>query len=161
MEHKGPLPCLQEPATGPCPERDEFSLHPPTLFPKYPLQYYPPTYSYGNSLLWWEYYHNVSDNKACSTAHAPVCAEYSWRIIDITSPFASNKPNAIMKFPINMMSFFFYFVGEGSMAWCCGWEAGGVKLLKCAKMHRYMTSREWWDYGNAEYNRDRLQQTIH
>jgi len=25
--------------------------------------------------------------------------------------------------------------------------------LKYAEMYRHMTSREWWDYGNVEYNR--------
>jgi hypothetical protein len=32
MEPEGSLPCLQEPATGPYPESDQSSPHPPTLF---------------------------------------------------------------------------------------------------------------------------------
>jgi hypothetical protein len=35
MEPKDSVPCSQEPATGPCPEPDESTPHPPTLF------YYP------------------------------------------------------------------------------------------------------------------------
>jgi hypothetical protein len=34
MESEGSLPYSQEPATGPCPEPDASSPHPPTLFPK-------------------------------------------------------------------------------------------------------------------------------
>jgi hypothetical protein len=33
MESEDSLPCSQEPATGPCPEQDEFSPHLLTLFP--------------------------------------------------------------------------------------------------------------------------------
>jgi len=33
MEPEGSLPCSQQPATGPFPEQDESSPHPPTEFP--------------------------------------------------------------------------------------------------------------------------------
>jgi hypothetical protein len=33
MEREGSLPCSQQPATGPDPEPDESSPHPPTLLP--------------------------------------------------------------------------------------------------------------------------------
>jgi hypothetical protein len=38
MEPEGSLLCSQEPATGPHPESDESSPHPPTFFPSDPFQ---------------------------------------------------------------------------------------------------------------------------
>jgi len=33
METENSLSCSQDPVTGTCPEPDEYSSHPPTLFP--------------------------------------------------------------------------------------------------------------------------------
>jgi hypothetical protein len=46
MEPEGSSPYIQEPATCPCPEPDQFILRPPTQPLAGPFQYYPPIYAW-------------------------------------------------------------------------------------------------------------------
>jgi hypothetical protein len=75
MEPESSLPCSQDPATNSDPEADVSSTHPPTIFPKDPLQYYLPT------SCEWSHSLKFSIQNFVRIFHLPPCATCPYYLI--------------------------------------------------------------------------------